>query len=68
MFYCVCGCGNDISGGGEIGGLVGYVMVDKLHLPDALYVLVTILLFFGKILAVLWAFMWFQVDIPAVQI
>jgi len=41
-------------GGGEIGGLVGYVMVDKLHLPDALYVLVTILLFFGKILAVLW--------------
>jgi NADH-quinone oxidoreductase subunit H len=51
-------------GGGEVGGLIGFVMNDKLHLPESLYVLVTILVFFGKILAVLWAFMWFRWTFP----
>ena len=48
-------------GGGDFGGAIGHFLRPN---HENLYVLISILVFFGKVLAVLWAFMWFRWTFP----
>jgi NADH-quinone oxidoreductase subunit H len=48
-------------GGGDFGGAIGHFLRPN---HENIYVLISIIVYFGKILAVLWAFMWFRWTFP----